>query len=227
MGSPQPLHDRAVENIRYIRDAMERAGLARPGLAVVMVGDHAASAVYVRNKRRACAEVGMFSETFPLPATVSQSEVLALVQKLNQDNRFHGILVQLPLPRQIDPKKVIDAIDPAKDVDGFHPHNVGMLHLGRPTLVPCTPAGIQAMLLHYGIDIGAPRGTVVRAAADGVVSRSSSGNAIVSVCMLSMRVSFLRSSSRSMLTRRSSSRASASARIVSSRPSPSDFRRCC
>ncbi|MCI0821765.1 MAG: bifunctional 5,10-methylene-tetrahydrofolate dehydrogenase/5,10-methylene-tetrahydrofolate cyclohydrolase, partial [Chloroflexi bacterium] len=123
-----------------------------PGLAAVLVGDDPASAIYVRNKRRACEEAGIFSETFELAATTTQEELLALVAKLNADERFHGILVQLPLPPQISERTVILALDPDKDVDGLHPLNVGLLLQGEPRFVPATPAGVQEMLVRSGND---------------------------------------------------------------------------
>ncbi|RDV03967.1 bifunctional methylenetetrahydrofolate dehydrogenase/methenyltetrahydrofolate cyclohydrolase FolD [Undibacter mobilis] len=112
-----------------------------PGLAVVLVGQNAASEVYVRSKSKAVVEAGMTPSDHKLPETVSEAELLALIDKLNKNKAVSGILVQLPLPPQIDPQKVIAAIDPAKDVDGFHPVNVGRLSLGLPALVPCTPSG--------------------------------------------------------------------------------------
>ncbi|MBF8267645.1 MAG: Bifunctional protein FolD [Dehalococcoidia bacterium] len=132
-----------------VKELQAKHGLT-PGLAVVLVGDNPASAVYVRNKGRACQEVGMFSETFKMPQAASQEEVLKLIGKLNHDDRFHGILVQLPLPPQIDERRAIFALDPAKDVDGLHPVNVGHLVEGAPTFIPCTPAGAQQLLLRYG-----------------------------------------------------------------------------
>ena len=125
----------------------------RPGLAVVLVGDDPASAVYVRSKGRACDEAGMYGSTIQLPATTTQAELLEVVNGLNADPRIHGILVQMPLPRQLDPDAVIRAIDPRKDVDGFHPMNVGKLLIGeRDGFVPCTPAGIQEMLRRSNIE---------------------------------------------------------------------------
>src|SRR5689334_8071031 len=112
-----------------------------PGLAVVLVGENPASAVYVRSKAKQTVEAGMRSFEHRLPETVSESELLALVQQLNADPAVHGILVQLPLPKQVDSQKVLAAIDPAKDVDGFHPMNAGRLAAGLPALVPCTPLG--------------------------------------------------------------------------------------
>ena len=129
----------------------ERSGIT-PGLAAVLVGDDPASAVYVRNKRRACDEADMFSETFELPAETSQEELIALVRQLNTDPRFHGILVQLPLPLHIEEREIILAIDPDKDVDGMHPINGGRLLEGSPRFLPATPAGVQQMLVRSGND---------------------------------------------------------------------------
>lgn len=125
-------------------------GASVPGLAVVLVGDNPASQVYVRNKRKACAEVGFHSELHELPASVSQAELLERVDALNADPAIHGILVQLPLPAQIDPEAVIERILPTKDVDGFHPYNVGRLSLRMPILRPCTPKGVMTLLERTG-----------------------------------------------------------------------------
>jgi len=119
----------------------------KPGLAVVLVGDDPASAVYVGAKGKATEEAGMYSQTIRLPADTAQSELLARVDALNADPKIHGILVQMPLPKQIDPDTVIRRIQPTKDVDGFHPINVGKMLVGeRDGFIPCTPAGIQVML---------------------------------------------------------------------------------
>jgi len=123
-----------------------------PGLAVVIVGDDPASKIYVRNKVRACAEIGMHSEHIEMPDTASQVEVLDCIARLNADPRIHGILVQLPLPKQISSEAVLNAIAPEKDADGFHPVNVGLLATGHPRFVPCTPAGVMAMLEDEGIN---------------------------------------------------------------------------
>ena len=124
----------------------------RPGLAVVLVGDDPASAVYVKAKGKATEEAGMYSLTIRLDADTSEDEVLARVEALNSDPRIHGILVQMPLPKQIDPDTVIRRIDPAKDVDGFHPVNVGKMLIGeRDGFIPCTPAGIQVLLKESGV----------------------------------------------------------------------------
>ena len=131
---------------------MQRNHSLTPGLAAVLVGDDPASAVYVRNKERACAEVGIFSEVFRLPQDTSEEQLLEQVARLNADDRFHGILVQLPLPDSINPLRIIESLDPLKDVDGIHPANLGRLVGGTPRFVPCTPAGVQQLLLHNGYD---------------------------------------------------------------------------
>lgn len=128
----------------------------RPGLAAVRVGDDAASAVYVNNKIRACEEVGIYSEHHALPATTSADELLALISSLNTRDDIDGILVQLPLPKEHDEAKVIEAVSPDKDVDGFHPISVGKLAMGRPAFVPCTPAGIIELLDYNKVEM---RGT--------------------------------------------------------------------
>jgi len=160
-----------------------------PGLAAVLVGDDPASAIYVRNKRRACDEVGMFSDSILLPADSTNEQVLACVQSLNDDPRFHGILVQLPLPPQIDERLIIESLDSAKDVDGLHPFNVGKLVQGRADFVPGTPAGIQQILIRNGHD---PEGAnvVVCGRSDIVgkpmalllMQRAAGANATVTVC---------------------------------------------
>jgi len=133
----------------------------RPGLAVVLVGDDAASQVYVRNKSKACEEAGITSFQHTLPATTRQEDLLALVARLNNDSKVHGILVQLPLPRQISPEAVIRAISPAKDVDGFHPENAGLLATGNARFIPCTPAGIMRLLAHAGVELAGKHAVVV------------------------------------------------------------------
>ena len=123
----------------------------RPGLAVVLVGDDPASAVYVRNKSKACAEVGIYSEVYRLPEETGREQLLGLIEQLNQSPLIHGILVQLPLPKHLDPEEVIMAIDPAKDVDAFHPVNVGKIMIGNYDFLPCTPAGVMELLHRSGI----------------------------------------------------------------------------
>jgi methylenetetrahydrofolate dehydrogenase (NADP+)/methenyltetrahydrofolate cyclohydrolase len=137
------------------------AGGPKPGLATVLVGDDPASHVYVRNKRRSCEQVGMTSFHFELPASASQAELLALVERLNRDPAVHGILVQLPLPKQIDESAVIHAVAPLKDVDCFHPENVGLLTIGRPRFKPCTPHGIQLLLERNGIAVAGQNVVIV------------------------------------------------------------------
>ncbi len=132
-----------------------------PGLAVVLVGEDPASSVYVRTKDRAAREAGIDAHTIRLPADTSQAMLLATIAELNGDSAIDGILVQLPLPRGIDQRVVIEAIDPAKDVDGFHPVNVGSLADGRPNLVPCTPLGVMKMLRHVGVSIAGARALVL------------------------------------------------------------------
>jgi methylenetetrahydrofolate dehydrogenase (NADP+)/methenyltetrahydrofolate cyclohydrolase len=139
-----------------------RAKGLHPGLTVVRVGDDPASAIYVRGKRKDCEEVGMVSEEHHLAATTTQAELMALIARLNADPKVHGILVQLPLPKQLDERKVLDAIDPRKDADGFHPFNVGALSIGIPgTPRACTPAGVMRMLDEAGVDLKGKRAIVV------------------------------------------------------------------
>jgi len=137
------------------------ASAMRPGLAVVLVGHHPASAVYVRGKVKACEEVGIYSETHTPPETISTEELRALIADLNRREEIDGILVQLPLPPQVDSKQVLMTVDPDKDIDGFHPMNVGFLATGRPGLVPCTPAGIMEILERSHIPIGGQEAVVV------------------------------------------------------------------
>mgnify|MGYP001453582606 FL=1 len=160
-----------------------------PGLAAVLVGDDPASAIYVRNKRRACDEVGMISDTIVLPADTTTEQVLNTVQQLNDDPRFHGILVQLPLPDQVDELAVIESINPDKDVDGLHPFNVGKLVQGRADFIPGTPFGIQQILMRNGHD-PAGANVVVCGRSDIVgkpmalllMQRGEGANATVTVC---------------------------------------------
>ncbi|MDR3386012.1 MAG: bifunctional methylenetetrahydrofolate dehydrogenase/methenyltetrahydrofolate cyclohydrolase FolD [Rudaea sp.] len=140
--------DELLDELRT-RVALRKAqGHAVPGLAVVFVGDNPASAVYVRNKRRACKHVGFRSLDFDLPATATQAELTALIDRLNADAQIHGILVQLPLPAHVDAAALINRIDPRKDVDGFHPENIGRLALRQRGLRPCTSKGVMTLLAH-------------------------------------------------------------------------------
>jgi methylenetetrahydrofolate dehydrogenase (NADP+)/methenyltetrahydrofolate cyclohydrolase len=162
-----------------------------PTLAAVLVGEDPASQVYVRNKVKGCDEVGIYSRMFRLPADTSQDDLLALVAKLNRakDEPTHGILVQLPLPKQIDAARILQAISPLKDVDGFHPENVGRLVQGVPRFVPCTPYGIQQLLIRNGIET-AGRHVVVVGRSETVgkpmalllMQRGSGADATVTVC---------------------------------------------
>lgn len=149
----QSLHDR-------IQAQQAKTGRA-PGLAVIMVGDNPASAVYVRNKEKACETVGITSFGQHLPATATQAEVAALIQALNQDDRVDGILVQLPLPAHLDAVSLLHQIDPAKDADGLHPLNLGKLVRGELGLRSCTPAGVMALFQEYGLDCAGKRAVVV------------------------------------------------------------------
>ncbi len=157
----------------------------RPGLAVVQVGEHAASTVYVRNKRRSSLEAGIESFAHDLPANAREAQILALVEALNRDARVDGILVQLPLPAGVDTNRVMDAVDPAKDVDGFHPVNTGLLAQKRPRLRPCTPYGVIRLAQEYGIALTGARAAVV--GASNIVGRPMAlelllARATVTVC---------------------------------------------
>lgn len=133
----------------------------RPGLAVVVVGEHEPSRIYVRHKMRACERVGIQSAVHHLPATVTQEDVLAVVERLNADPGVHGILVQLPLPPGLGTRTILHAIDPRKDVDGFHPVNMGQVATGRPPLAPCTPKGVMRLLREYDVPIRGAHAVVV------------------------------------------------------------------
>jgi methylenetetrahydrofolate dehydrogenase (NADP+)/methenyltetrahydrofolate cyclohydrolase len=139
---------------------INRTGI-QPGLATILVGQDPASQVYVRNKHRGCAEVGFYSEKHELPETTTAEELVALVQKLNNDPKIHGILVQLPLPKHIPESVAIDAIDPQKDVDGIHPNSIGNLVLGKPAFVACTPAGVMRLIDTTGIELKGKHAVVV------------------------------------------------------------------
>jgi len=132
--------------------ALKQKGIT-PGLAVVLVGEDPASKVYVGMKKKNCIELGMYSADHELPAETTEAELLSLIKQLNEDERVHGILVQLPLPAHIDTDKVLEAISPDKDADGFHPYNVGRLAIGKPTFQPCTPYGVMVMLDEIGYDL--------------------------------------------------------------------------
>jgi methylenetetrahydrofolate dehydrogenase (NADP+)/methenyltetrahydrofolate cyclohydrolase len=160
-----------------------------PGLATVLVGEDEASKVYVGAKEKACKELGIYSERIDLPADTEETDLLALIERLNKDPKVHGILVQLPLPGHISETKILYAIDPAKDVDGFHPVNVGKMMLGEPTFLPCTPHGILELLIRSGIETGGAEVVVVgrsnivgRPIANMLLQKRKGGNATVTVC---------------------------------------------
>lgn len=150
----------AAQLRQEIKARCENLGF-QPGLAVVWVGDNPASEIYIRHKQKACEQVGMLSVLHHLPADTSQTEVLDLIQRLNQDAQIHGILVQMPLPKHLDEAAVIEAISPAKDVDGLHPMNSGYLFSGVERLVPCTPLGVMALLKAYGVDPAGKQAVVI------------------------------------------------------------------
>ncbi len=139
---------------------IEETGIT-PGLAVVIVGTDPGSQLYVSNKEKACAEIGFYSEKHELPEETSEEKILSLVERLNSDDKIHGVLVQLPLPPHVNEDKIIDTIDPMKDVDGFHPVSIGNLLIGKPGFVPCTPHGIIVLLERSGIDIVGKNAVVV------------------------------------------------------------------
>lgn len=177
------------------RDVAERAAACTargvtPGLAAILVGDDPGSISYVTSKTKACAEAGIFSETFRLPAETTQEELLDLVARLNADERFHGILPQLPLPKQIDENTILNALSPEKDVDGLHPVNLGRLLRGETTgAIPCTPNGVIEILRHSGFDPAGKHAVVVgrstlvgRPLAVLLSNKMSGGNATVTIC---------------------------------------------
>ncbi|HEO3659529.1 TPA: bifunctional methylenetetrahydrofolate dehydrogenase/methenyltetrahydrofolate cyclohydrolase [Streptococcus agalactiae] len=145
---------------RKVERLKEQHGII-PGLAVILVGDNPASQVYVRNKERYALEAGFKSETLRLSESISQEELIDIIHQYNEDKSIHGILVQLPLPQHINDKKIILAIDPKKDVDGFHPMNTGHLWSGRPMMVPCTPAGIMEMFREYHVDLEGKHAVII------------------------------------------------------------------
>lgn len=153
----QTIRDRIAAETK----ALQAKTGVKPGLATILVGDDPASALYVRSKQKACDAAGIYIEDFKLPATTSQAELLALVEKMNAAPNIHGILVQLPLPKQIDTKVILNAVDPMKDADGFHPYNLGRLVEGNPVFEACTPKGIIAMIDSTGVAIEGKRAVVV------------------------------------------------------------------
>ena len=140
--------------------ALKEKGL-QPGLAVILVGEDPASQVYVRNKERTANNIGMYSVVYRLPETTSEADLIAKIEELNQDDKIHGILVQLPLPKHINEDLVLDTIAPEKDVDGFHPMNLGNLFAGKPTMIPCTPAGIMELIKLSGLDLAGKNAVII------------------------------------------------------------------
>lgn len=140
--------------------ALKEKGL-QPGLAVILVGEDPASQVYVRNKERAANNIGMYSVVYRLPETTSEADLIAKIEELNQDDKIHGILVQLPLPKHINEDLVLDTIAPEKDVDGFHSMNLGNLFAGKPTMIPCTPAGIMELIKFSGLDLAGKNAVII------------------------------------------------------------------
>ena len=177
-----------VDLVRRIAELKNKG--VTPGLAVIMVGDDPASASYVGMKGRACADLGLHSVTLKKPADLSEKELLEIIEQLNRDPLVHGILVQMPVPKHIDPSKIIGAIDPQKDVDAFHPVNVGKMLIGDiDGFFPATPHGIQVMLAHYGIDVAGKHVVIVgrsnivgKPLAALLVQKASGADATVTIC---------------------------------------------
>lgn len=151
---------RVKEDIKVQAEKLTKAG-TRPGLAVVIVGNDSASKVYVANKEKACAELGFYSEKHALPEETTEAELLSLIERLNNDDKIHGILVQLPLPKHLDDKTIINNILPSKDVDAFHPTNVGRIMIGDFDFVPCTPAGIMELIHESGVEVSGKECVVI------------------------------------------------------------------
>ena len=181
------------EELKSRIDKLKEKGIT-PGLGVVLVGDDPASISYVTGKERACAELGMFSRETRLPAEITQEELLALIASMNEDPQLHGILVQLPLPRHIDEQKIIMAIDPKKDVDGFHPVNAGKMLLGQDCYLPCTPNGILKILEESGVETGGAEVVVLgrsnivgKPVANLLFRKANPGNSTVTICHTATR----------------------------------------
>lgn len=173
------------EKISKIKNDTNRV----PGLAAILVGESPASKIYVSSKAKACEEIGMLSRVERLPENISDVELISTVEKYNSDINFHGILVQLPLPKHINEDKVIEAISPDKDVDGFHPVSVGKLVIGKDTFIPCTPAGIQELLKRYNIAtkgkhvVVLGRSNIVgKPIANILIQKKEFANSIVTIC---------------------------------------------
>ena len=170
-------------------EKLKAEGRGVPGLVAILVGDNPASEIYVRNKAKACEEIGMKAKTEKYPANMSESDLLKLIDTYNNDKEYHGILVQLPLPKHIDEDKVIEAVSPKKDVDGFHPISVGNLVIGKPAFRSCTPAGIQELFVRYKIEtkgkhvVVLGRSNIVgKPIANIMIQKKDFANSIVTVC---------------------------------------------
>jgi len=175
-------------NLKAEVAALAKKGVV-PGLGVILVGDDPASKSYVTAKQKACSEIGIYSDDNRLPASTSQKELIALINKMNKDPQIHGILVQLPLPKHIDELEVLLAIDPAKDIDGFHPINVGKMVQGQKAFLPCTPHGVVQLLIHSGVKIEGANVVIVgrsnivgKPLANILIQKNPLGNATVTVC---------------------------------------------
>lgn len=153
----QQIRDRIAKDCA---DLLAKKGI-RPGLAAILVGDDPASHIYVRNKQKACEAAGIYVDEHKLPATTTQADLLRLIEKMNADPKIHGILVQLPLPKQIDSKVILEAVSPSKDADGFHPYNFGRLVEGSPVFEACTPKGVIKMIESTGVTIEGKRAVVL------------------------------------------------------------------
>ncbi len=186
----QTIRGEVAEEVARLRARSGRI----PGLTVVVVGDDPASQVYVRNKQNACKAAGMRGTLLRLPADVEEARLLATIDALNADPDVHGILVQLPLPKQIDDRRVIERVDPRKDVDGFHPENAGLLAIGQPRFVPCTPLGIRELLVASGIETRGAHAVILgrsqivgKSMALLLLQKGPGGDATVTVCHASTR----------------------------------------
>ena len=179
---------KALYNSLEDRIALLKKQSIIPGLAAVLVGNNPASEIYVRNKTKKFEALGLKTDLFRLDENVSEEQLLSLIDKLNTDSEFHGILVQLPLPKHIDSEKVLNAIVPTKDVDGFHPENAGLLSIGKPRFIPCTPKGMMFILKHFNIDLNGKhvvvigRSNIVGRPISILASLKELGNATVTLC---------------------------------------------
>jgi methylenetetrahydrofolate dehydrogenase (NADP+)/methenyltetrahydrofolate cyclohydrolase len=175
--------------LKFEIDKLKQAGKKTPGLVTILVGNNPASEIYVSSKGKACQEIGMITKSEKHPDTISEKELLDLVESYNNNPDYHGILVQLPLPKHIDEDKVIEMISPQKDVDGFHPVSVGNLVIGKDTFASCTPAGIQELLIRYGIEtegkhvVVLGRSNIVgKPIANIMLQKKKFANAVVTIC---------------------------------------------